>query len=317
MLNNEVCEQFLSHCQHGKQLSPHTIRAYKQDLASFVKLVKEQDIQSFDKTQLKDYVIKLHQSELSIRTIKRRIACLKSMFRWLELEDIIEVNPFHKADISVKVPKQLPRNIPKNNLRKMLKAARLNLNLAKEDSYSLSTLQALITTPKQVNKLTCLLAVELLFSTGMRVSELVSIKIQHIFLSEKKIKILGKGQRERFVFLPNKELSDLVASYLSLREVTKPKHGLMLTNSRGKEASPHFIRKLIREMSSLAKIDRITPHMYRHSAACQLLESGVDIRFVQRLLGHQSILTTQLYTYVNDNVLQKKIAKANTRGAIS
>ena len=69
-------------------------------------------------------------------------------------------------------------------------------------------------------------------------------------------------------------------------------------------------------MSSLAKIDKITPHMYRHSAACQLLESGVDIRFVQRLLGHQSILTTQLYTHVNDSVLQKKIAKANTRGSI-
>ena len=167
-----------------------------------------------------------------------------------------------------------------------------------------------------MNKLTCLLAVELFFSTGMRVSELVNVKINHIFLSEKKIKILGKGQRERFVFLPNKELTDLVSSYLSLREITKPTHNLLLINSRGKEASPHFIRKLIRQMSSLAKIDKITPHMYRHSAACQLLESGVDIRFVQRLLGHQSILTTQLYTHVNDSVLQKKIAKANTRGSI-
>lgn len=317
MLNNEVCEQFLSHCQHGKQLSPLTIKAYKQDLASFTQLVKQQNIQNFDKKQLKDYVTHLHQSNLSIRTIKRRIACLKSMFRWLELEDIIEINPFHKADISVKIPRQLPRNIPKSNLRKMLKSARSNLNLSKEDCYSLSRLQGLIATPKQVNKLTCLLAVELLFSTGMRVGELVSIKIKHVFLSEKKIKILGKGQRERFVFLPSKELSDLVGSYLSLREITKPKHGLMLTNSRGKEASPHFIRKLIREMSSFAKIDKITPHMYRHSAACQLLESGVDIRFVQRLLGHQSILTTQLYTHVNDSVLQKKIAKANTRGAIA
>ncbi|MGL1956602.1 MAG: tyrosine-type recombinase/integrase [Colwellia sp.] len=296
MLTKDVCEQFLSHCQHTKQLSTHTIKAYKQDLASFNLLVQEQQIYDFDKKQLKNYVFQLHKMELSLRTIKRRIACLKSMFRWLELEDIIEVNPFHKTDVSIKLPRQLPRNIPKNNLRKMLKSARINLNLHKEDNYNLTTLKASISTPKQVNKLTSLLVVELLFSTGMRVSELVNIEISQIFFSEKKIKILGKGQRERFVFLPSKELTELVNSYISLRKITKPKHDFLLTNSRGNMASTHFIRKLIREIAIHAKIDRVTPHMYRHSAACQLLESGVDIRFVQKLLGHQSILTTQLYT---------------------
>lgn len=316
MLSTEVCEQFLVHCQYNKQLSPHTIKAYKQDLASFNLLTKPQPITHFDKKQLKEYVIQLHQMTLSLRTVKRRIACLKSMFRWLELEDIVELNPFHKADIRFKMPKQLPRNIPKSDLRKMLRAARTDLGLSKEDSYSLNTLRGLVATAKQLNKLTTLLAVELLFSTGMRVSELVSIEIKHVYLSERKIKILGKGQRERFVFLPTKELSDLVTAYLALRKIALPDINLLLINSRGKTASPHFIRKLIRQMSIFASVDKITPHMYRHSAACQLLESGVDIRYVQRLLGHQSILTTQLYTHVNDNVLQRKIAKANTRSFI-
>ncbi|MBQ4864135.1 tyrosine-type recombinase/integrase [Pseudoalteromonas sp. MMG013] len=317
MLVHEVCNLFLSHCQYNKQLSIHTIRAYKQDLACFNKLTKVQEVQNFDKNQLKYYVSQLHQMGLGARTVKRRVACLKSMFKWLELEDIIIVNPFHKADISLKIPKQLPRNIPKSNLRKILKSARAALNLEKEDSYTASKLKELIVKPKQLNKLTSLLVVELLFSTGIRVSELVNINLLHISIVEKKILILGKGQRERFVFLTNKEIADLVNAYIIVRGITNPNHDYLLVNSRGKPASSHFIRKLLRQESDAAKVDKVTPHMYRHSAACQLLESGVDIRYVQRLLGHQSILTTQLYTHVNDNVLQRKIAKANTRSSIT
>ena len=316
MHTHEVCKQFLLHCQHNKQLSSHTLRAYKQDLNCFKSLTKEQEIHNFDKHQLKSLVLNLHQSGLSITTIKRRLACLKAMFRWLELEEIIEINPFNKVDIALKAPKQLPRNIPKNDLRKMLRTIRANLNLAREDEYSISLLRERITNPKLLNQLTSLITIELLFSTGVRVSELVNIEMHHIFINEKKIRVLGKGQRERFVFIPNRELCDLINSYFSLRKITLCSHNFLLVNSRGAPASTQFIRKLLKQASKLAKVDSITPHMYRHSAACQLLESGVDIRFVQRLLGHQSILTTQLYTHVNDNILQKKIAKANTRSSI-
>ncbi|MCF6435979.1 tyrosine-type recombinase/integrase [Pseudoalteromonas sp. MMG022] len=313
---SETCEQFLAYCKTNKQLSTLTLKAYRQDLTTFQSLVREQEISEFDKKQLQNYLHRLQQTSLSVRTIKRRIACLKAMFRWLEREEFIQTNPFHKADISIKVPTQLPRNIPKSNLRKMLRTARTNLNICKHDSYNITTLSALIKTPKHLNQLTALLAIELLFATGVRVSELVNIDIKHIHLSEKKIKIFGKGQRERYVFIPSSEVVELIRAYLSLRNVTTAGHSLLLTNSRGKPASAHFIRKLIRETSHAAKLEKVTPHMYRHSAACQLLESGVDIRFVQRLLGHQSILTTQLYTHVNDNALQKQITKANTRGGI-
>ncbi|CAM4042572.1 tyrosine-type recombinase/integrase [Pseudoalteromonas byunsanensis] len=313
---SESCDQFLTYCKTNKQLSAHTIKAYRQDLATFQSLVREQPVNEFDKKQLQNYLHKLQQTALSVRTIKRRIACLKAMFRWLEREELIHINPFHKADISIKVPTQLPRNIPKSSLRKMLRTARANLRIAKDDSYSVATLNPLVTTAKHLNQLTALLVIELLFATGIRVSELVSIDIKHVLLSERKIKIFGKGQRERFVFIPSQEVVELIKAYLTFRNITSANHTLLLTNSRGKAASAHFIRKLIRETSKTAKVEKITPHMYRHSAACQLLESGVDIRFVQRLLGHQSILTTQLYTHVNDNALQKQITKANTRGGI-
>ncbi|KZN67436.1 hypothetical protein N478_01430 [Pseudoalteromonas luteoviolacea S4060-1] len=238
------------------------------------------------------------------------------MFRWLEQEEIIASNPMLKVDTTLKVPNQLPRNIPKKNLKKMLKTAREELGLTKGQGYELQSIDVLINSAKNLNKLTCVLSLELLFATGVRVSELVSIEFNHIMLKERKVKVLGKGQRERFVFLPSIEILTLLNTYTSVRSKLGIESSFLLVNSRGNQASPHFIRKLLRETAEKANIDRITPHMYRHSSACQLLESGVDIRYVQKLLGHQSILTTQLYTHVNDNELQKKITKANIRSFI-
>lgn len=317
MFFKDASESFLSYCQYVKKLSPHTIRAYKNDLAAFNDFNKCIELNQISKHRIKEYLYNLHNTNLSIRSIKRRVACLKSMFRWLEQEDLIDLNPLLQVNTSLKVPKQLPRNIPKRNLKRMLTTARNALFLTKSDDYSLNTIDTRVSVAKEMNKLTCILTLELLFATGVRVSELVNIELSHIFTKEKKIKVLGKGQRERFVFLPSNELVTLINTYIYLRKKFAYKNQFLLINSRGKQASPHFIRKLIRLTSTKANIDTITPHMYRHSSACQLLESGVDIRYVQKLLGHQSILTTQLYTHVNDNELQRKITKANIRSYIS
>ncbi|MBQ4811362.1 tyrosine-type recombinase/integrase [Pseudoalteromonas luteoviolacea] len=317
MVVREACRHFLLHCQYVRKLSPHTLRAYERDLDTFVTLVDEKSVLNIDKHHLKLYLFNLHQTDLGIRSIKRRVACLKSMFRWLEQEEIITSNPMLKVDTTLKVPNQLPRNIPKKNLRKMLKTAREELGLTKGQGYELQSVGALINSAKDLNKLTCVLSLELLFATGVRVSELVSIEMNHIMLKERKVKVLGKGQRERFVFLPSIEILTLLNTYTSVRSKLEIESIFLLVNSRGNQASPHFVRKLLRETAEKASIDRITPHMYRHSSACQLLESGVDIRYVQKLLGHQSILTTQLYTHVNDNELQKKITKANIRSFIA
>ncbi|MCF2856946.1 tyrosine-type recombinase/integrase [Pseudoalteromonas sp. SMS1] len=317
MLIQEASRQFLLHCQYVRKLSPHTLRAYKRDLDTFVELIEENSVLDLNKHHFKRYLFELHQIGLSIRSIKRRIACLKSMFRWLEQEEVIASNPMQKVDTSLKVPNVLPRNIPKKNLRKMLNTARSELGLAKEANYDLSSVSALVNSSKDLNKLTCILSLELLFATGVRVSELVNIELNHILIKERKVKVLGKGQRERFVFLPSVEVVTLLNTYVTLRGRLSVEHNYLFVNSRGKQASPHFIRKQIRQTAEKAKIEKVTPHMYRHSSACQLLESGVDIRYVQKLLGHQSILTTQLYTHVHDKELQKKITKANIRSFIA
>ncbi|REL26894.1 integrase [Thalassotalea euphylliae] len=317
MLMKDACQQFLFNCKYNKKLSEHTIRAYEQDIKDFNSLTEVKFIDDINKSKIKIFIRRLQQSDLSVRTVKRKIACIKSMIKWLEQEEIISNNPFYQIDTSIKSPTLLPRNLPKQALRKMLRAARSSLNLKKEDNYDLKKLQTLIHTGKQLNKLTCILIIELLFTTGVRVSELVNIELSHIFFNERKIKILCKGQRERFVFLPNIELVELLIAYISLRKVTNAQHFFLLVNSRGNQASPQFVRKLLRNTAIKARVDKVTPHMYRHSSACQLLESGLDIRYVQRLLGHQSILTTQLYTHVHDNDLQKKISKANIRSFIT
>ena len=314
---NEVCNQFLSHCEFSKQLSHHSITAYKRDLFCFTKFIGHIDLIACDKFKLKDYLKFLNEQGYAKKTIKRRLACLKSMFRWLELEEQIEVNPFHKIDVSFKLPRQLPRNIPKSDLYKMLATAKRQLNLKPDSTYLLADFKKNIKTPKDFNLFTSLLVVELLFTTGIRVGELVNIQLQNINLNEFKIKILGKGQRERFVFILDQEICNLLNSYISLRHIANANGIFLLVNSRGNAASTHFIRKLLKQTSIIAKVTpKITPHMYRHSAACQLLESGLDIRYVQRLLGHQSISTTELYTHVNDNILQRKIRTANVRRSL-
>lgn len=321
---NEACRQFLSFCEHAKNLSSNTLRAYDKDLRNLIEFCEYCGnsgsvmlVEQLDRDFFKRFIVQLNQQELSKATIKRKVACIKAMFRWMELEEYIEINPFHKLDLKLRLPRRLPRNIPKKELSAMLLKAKSEVGLKHSQKFSFSTLSKVVKSKRDLNRLTTLVIVELLIATGLRVSEVVSIQLEHIFWNERKIRILGKGQRERYVYLPSNTLFELVFSYQKLRNITAASHQYLLVNSRGKAASTQFARKLVREIAAKSGISRkITPHMYRHSAACQLLEAGVDIRFVQRLLGHHSISTTEIYTYVNDSVLQEQICRADVRGGL-
>jgi len=232
----------------------------------------------------------------------------------MELDDLIDISPFNKIRIVIKSPKKLPKNIPPRKMKKIIQTSRKELGLHKCTKYISSEISASIKTKKHLNKLTTLISLELMLYTGLRVAELVNININDIDTRERKIKIMGKGSRERYVFIPDIDSCELIKSYTYSRQITNPKTDFFLLNSRGRPASTQFIRKLVRLISESAGIkEKITPHMFRHSAACELIESGVDIRFVQRLLGHNSISTTELYTHVTDNILKQRISKANIR----
>jgi len=312
---HQVCSNYLKVCANNKNLSKHTLKAYRIDFTQFQLCIgTHTNILTIDKT----HIVKFHDHLLALglapSSIKRKLISLKAMFKWLELEEIIPISPFNKVRTNIKLPKTLPKNIPASQLNKLIKKAKAELGINRYEDYNATEINNLITTKKALNKLTTLISIELMLCTGMRVGELSNIELASIDLSGRKIKLFGKGSRERFVYLPDVESCQLVKAYLQARLITLPTTSHFLVNSRGQPASTQFIRKILRELAQRASINmHVTPHMLRHSAACELIESGLDIRFVQRLLGHSSISTTEIYTHVSDNLLKKKITQAKVR----
>jgi integrase/recombinase XerD len=151
-----------------------------------------------------------------------------------------------------------------------------------------------------------------LFATGVRVSELAAVRVEDVDLEERSVRIFGKGSRERQVFLPDEGIVAQVREYIATHHQRGTLSGGLLINTRDRSASSSSLRNRIKALAKTASLtQRVTPHVLRHTAATALMESGVDIRFVQRLLGHQSIATTQIYTHVSDRALKTAIVSAN------
>ena len=269
-----------------------------------------------DVSCLRSYIRYLfEEQELKETSIKRYIATLKVMFRWGELNEIIETNPFHRLDTKIKLPKRLPRCLTQGEIRRLVGASIKSIGIDNRSLYEADS-SPLILSNKNFAHFTTLLAIEILFSTGIRVGELTKISVDSLDLKENTILIHGKGDRERRVFIPDEEVNNLIKKYLIIRATRNLQTPILLVNSRNVSATPQYIRKLIRQVGEKARLSqRITPHMLRHSAATHLLEAGLDIRKVQRLLGHQSIATTQIYTYVSDKSLKAAIRKTHPRKA--
>lgn len=296
MLYSKYWNDFLAHCKI-KGLSENTIRAYEQDFKAMQKWANAGLVlKEIDKPLLQSWIGFMQQKELAQTTIKRRIACLKVFMRWLEIDEEISINPFHKMQLRFKIPKKLPKNLSKSELKVLL-----NYNDA-SGSNSFSDFMIYV-------------AMELMFNTGIRVSEVCNIGLDDIDLSSKSILIKGKGDKERRVFIFDDIVVSLIGKYIQNRRSLKT--NLLLVTSLGSAASPDYIRRKIHKYVSKLELGRkITPHMLRHSAATELLENGTDIRFVQKLLGHSSISTTEIYTHVSDRGLKNALAKANFRRQI-
>lgn len=314
MKTMKACELYLSYCQSIRNLSGHTLKAYSIDLNEFKKFTKENDdINGYDKFKIREFVVYLQDNKLKESSIKRRLACIKTFFNWLEEEDMVTSNPCYRLNITIKIPKRLPRSLNKFELHNLLDIPQKQLNIS--DLSELHSIQ--FDTVKKFNHLTTIVALEILFTTGIRVAELVSIKSQDIDLNEGVITIIGKGDRQRRVFITSNDHIQLLKHYIQQRQHRNLSTNHLLINSRGKMATTQFIRSLVRKSGINANLEkRITPHMLRHSCATQLLESGVDIRFVQQLLGHHSISTTQIYTHVSDSSLKEVICNANIRSGV-
>lgn len=291
-------KEFLWHCRFEKNLDDKTIRAYRSDLQQMMEITgATTDVFEVSKIDIKNYLQQI--SCFKHKTIKRKIATLRSMLNYLECEYEDYINPMRKMQIKVKDPMRLPVVMTIEEMRRILDFLYLRINKSLPNTYSYKAAVRNIA------------VVELLFASGMRVSELCNLRSRDIDMGNGEVRIIGKGNKERIVHLCQLQTMQSLRRWVELENVTSKSQNPFFTNRLHRGLSSQSVRRLIRHVVSSAGIDKhVTPHTFRHTFATLLLEEDVDVRYIQSLLGHSSIATTQIYTHVNMNkqrqILQTK-----------
>ena len=278
-------ENYLLYCRSQKELNAKTLKAYRIDLTQFIAFSASSD-NPFSRENLNAYLSMLHES-YQPKTTKRKIASLKAFFHYLEFEELLENNPFNKIRLSFREPQRLPKTIPANTIQTFL-------NTIYHESRQEST------PGRKKSILRDIAVIELLFATGVRISELCSLKYQDIDMKNHSLLIWGKGAKERILQIGNPDVISALSNYMESFQNEISQSGWLFVNRLGNRLSEQSVRLMINKYVELADIPmHITPHMFRHSFATLLLEADVDIRYIQKMLGHSSITTTEIYTSVS------------------
>ena len=275
---------YLHYCLNRKELDPKTIKAYRIDLTQFFQYLSERGME-MDKDGINQYLFYVHE-RYKQRTVKRKIASLKAFIGYLEYEEIIEENPFRKINTKFKeeiiLPRTIPRDIVEHLLRKMYEEKEKDMT-ANEKRFLIRDIAV----------------VEFLFATGLRVSELSALRREDMDLHTGIFLIKGKGSKERYMQIENREVQKAIEEYYSLFQDKIGQQEYFFLNKWGNRLSEQAVRIMLRKHVEKAGIPaHLTPHMFRHAFSTLLLEEDVDIRYIQKMLGHSSIVTTQIYTYV-------------------
>lgn len=272
---NDYVAEYIEYCKYRKRLDQKTLKAYRIDLKQYADYL--QNISEFYfKDNLDKYITYLHK-QYKPKTVKRKIASLKAFFHYMEYKEILSENPFTKLDIRFREAKLLPKTIPFHSLQTFLST------LYQQKAQATSTYQ-----------LRCCIrdiaVIELLFATGMRISELCSLRPSDMDFVSNNILIYGKGAKERILQIGNSEVLSALSLYHETFKSDIDACGYFFVNRLQKKLSDQSVRYMITRYAKLAEIEQhLTPHMFRHSFATLLLEQDVDIRYIQRMLGHSII----------------------------
>ncbi len=278
-------QHYLDYCRYQKRLDEKTLKAYRIDLTQFCTGIPDIGVREITPALLEDFIMKLHQ-KYKPKTVKRKIASLKAIFHYFEYREIIDRNPFNKIQVKFREPVILPKTIPLHTVETFL-ATIYKQHAAATTDY------------RKRNTLRDIAVIELLFATGMRISELCSLKINDVNLYDKNILIYGKGAKERRIQIGSDAVIRALEQYKNAFEKNMRACNHFFVNPAGRPLSDQSVRKMINKYTSLAAIEQhITPHMFRHTFATSLLEADVDIRYIQEMLGHSSINITEIYTHV-------------------
>lgn len=281
MNQKEQVNKYLEYCEFRKELDWNTLKAYRIDLKQFFNYIQE-DIQ--DKGKIEEYITKLHK-QYKQKSVKRKIASVKAYYNYLEELDIIHDNPFRKIKVKFKESIILPRIIPREEIEQLLNYLYTHEDKSNQKAYKYWLRDTAV--------------IETFFATGARVYEISNIKADCVNLNTGFIKIMGKGNKERYIQIAAEEILDVLKKYYRQNSKAIKQCGYFFVNNRGNRYTEQSIRLMLKKYTKLAGIDRnITPHMFRHSFATYLIEEGVDVSCVQQILGHSSIKTTQIYIHI-------------------
>ena len=298
MWDYEVNE-FKNYLKLERSLSNNSIDAYLLDIRKLTSFISENystslSIENINVSIIESFIKYLFKSESSTYSQARIVSGLKSFFNYLLLEEKIDINPMELID-APKLVRKLPETLSIQEIEIIIDAIDLD---SKEGIRNKAIL-------------------ETLYSCGLRVSELVNLKVQNLFLDIGFIKILGKGMKERLVPIGTKAaecISLYMNEYRTNINISEGFEGYLFINRRGKNLTRNMIFIIVKDLVKKADLNKnISPHTFRHSFATHLIEGGADLRAVQEMLGHESITTTEIYTHLNKNYLKEVVNKFHPR----
>lgn len=282
--------KFLKYLSVVKKYSDHTITNYKIDLLELYDFTT--DIINIDNIVVREYLDYLYSKKLKRNSISRKISSIRSFYNYLITENIIKTNYFKEIS-KIKKDGSLPKYIKDDDLEKLFNSFNKEHPLEQRN----------------------LLILEMLYATGIRVSELVNIKLKDINIYDKSIKVLGKGKKERIVFYGS-FCEDILNLYLKdgRKKILKETNEYLFLNKNGTKLSSRYIGKMLDNTIRKCEIDyHISPHTLRHTFATDMLNAGADLMSVKELLGHSSINTTSIYTHITNEQIKKVYEFAHPR----
>ena len=298
MLNSskEFLEDFKTYLEVERNFSNHTTRAYASDILSFLVWLDSMPPQDADFNKLREYIYFIQKFEYPKTTLARKIAAIRTFYKYLYREHIVETNPAVSLN-APKRPKPLPKFLTPEEIENILNHVKIN-------------------TPSGFRNRVIL---ELLWATGMRVSELSGLNFGDLNLENNEIKVMGKGAKERIVLVTEKAKNYLEQYLQTARNLIAPGYKVttdedapIFINNTGYRLQNKSIRNAINEtVKELELQKKVTPHVFRHSFATKLIENGADLRVVQELLGHAGISNTQIYTHVSTKHMKDVYDKAH------
>lgn len=278
-------------------MSENTVNSYCRDIKFFLLFIDEhyEDITTIDKItkeHIIDYIKYLHQKNISARSQARFLSSLKSFYKYLQIEDLVTELPCNDIDLP-KISMELPDVLSVEEIEQILKSIDLS----------------------EPNGARNRAIIEVLYGCGLRVSELVNLKISNIDFKESYIRVIGKGNKERLVpigSIAQNQLSIYINQIRSVGKIKSEYSDIVFLNRRGGKLSREMIFLIVKECVYNAGINKnVSPHTFRHSFATHLIQNGADIRIVQDMLGHESIITTEIYTHIDKTYLKKVIDKCH------